>query len=179
MEEISHDLRTPLTAILGYLKMMDRESLEAEDREALEVAVKKSETLQGLIQQFYELSQVTSENFRLEAERLDAASCQRVLSAYYRFWSRGNSKPKLNPDGPVWISAGRNGLERVISNLLKNIERYAVSEFYVILYSDGGRIRLVSAMILSWICGGKIRKSFLSVFIWGPHPEAGVVRASV
>lgn len=81
MEEISHDLRTPLTAILGYLKMMDRESLEAEDREALEVAVKKSETLQGLIQQFYELSQVTSENFRLEAERLDAAKLvRRVLS---------------------------------------------------------------------------------------------------
>jgi len=77
VEEISHDLRTPLTAILGYLKMMDRESLEAEDREALEVAVKKSETLQGLIQQFYELSQVTSENFRLEAERLDAAKLVR------------------------------------------------------------------------------------------------------
>lgn len=61
-----------------------------------------------------------------------------------RFWSRGNLEAKIEiPDGPVWISADRNGLERVISNLLKNIERYAVSEFYVILYSDGGRIRLV------------------------------------
>ena len=145
VEEISHDLRTPLTAILGYLKMMDRESLEAEDREALEVAVKKSEPLQGLIQQFYELSQVTSENFRLEADRLDAAKLVRECClAYYEVLEQRKLEAKIEiPDGPVWISADRNGLERVISNLLKNIERYAVSEFYVILYSDGGRIRLV------------------------------------
>ena len=131
VEEISHDLRTPLTAILGYLKMMDRESLEAEDREALEVAVKKSETLQGLIQQFYELSQVTSENFRLEAERLDAAKLVRECClAYYEVLEQRKLEAKIEiPDGPVWISADRNGLERVISNL--------------ILYSDGGRIRLV------------------------------------
>ena len=96
--------------------------------------------------------------------------------AYYEVLEqRKTSKPKLKfLDGPVWISVNENGLDQVISNLLKNIERYAVSEFYVILYSTAAGYALFSAMILSWICGGKIRKSFLKRFyMGGPHPEAG------
>ena len=145
IEEISHDLRTPLTAILGYLKTMDQTGLSADDREAMEVVIRKSKTLQALINQFYELSQVSAEDFKVETELLDAVQLvKESCLAHYNGLEQRKLKVTMNlPSEPLWISADKNGLERVFSNLLKNVERYARSEFYVCLKRDDGGIRII------------------------------------
>ena len=64
IENISHDLRTPLTSILGYLKLMDTENMPADEKESLDTVRRKAEALSRLIGQFYEYSRVASEDYQ-------------------------------------------------------------------------------------------------------------------
>lgn len=70
--DISHDLRTPLTSILGYLKLLDVQALSPEDRESFLIVERKSGYLQRLISQFYDLSQLLSGDFEPEIKCVDA-----------------------------------------------------------------------------------------------------------
>lgn len=133
IENISHDLRTPLTAILGYLKMMDSARLLPEDRESLDIVVRKSQTLQNLITQFYELSKVTSDDFQLQLSEVDAARLLRETCLdHYSLLEQKHLDIRMEiPDTAILIYADADSLNRVFSNLLQNIGRYAESELSI------------------------------------------------
>lgn len=138
VENISHDLRTPLTAILGYLKMLDSGSLSGEDREYLEIAVRKSETLKNLISRFYELSRVTSEDFKLKLTAVDSARILReACLGHYGALEKAHLEVRMEvPENPVFLMGDREALERVFGNLLQNSVRYAKSRLDVCLRQD-------------------------------------------
>ncbi|MDO4338314.1 MAG: HAMP domain-containing sensor histidine kinase [Eubacteriales bacterium] len=138
VENISHDLRTPLTAILGYLKMLDADSLSREDREYLEVAVRKSETLNNLISRFYELSRVTSEDFKLKLTTVDSARILReACLEHYEAFEKAHLEVRMEaPETPVFLMGDRESLERVFGNLLQNSVRYARSRMEVCLQQN-------------------------------------------
>lgn len=140
IENISHDLRTPLTAILGYLKMIDAGSLSVEDREYLEIAIKKSRMLQALVAQFYELTQVTSDEFRLKLRQVDIARILKETSLeYYELIEKEKIQFHMDvPDVPVIIQGDVQALERIFSNLIQNSMRYAKSEFCIRLLCGSG-----------------------------------------
>lgn len=133
VENISHDLRTPLTAILGYLKMIDQTKLSQKDQEYLAIAVRKSHALQTLISAFYELSRVSAEDFRMNMERLDGARLLRecCLEQYSLFEKEKKELQIEIPDRPVFVFADREALERIFANLLQNGVRYAKSELRI------------------------------------------------
>lgn len=135
IENISHDLRTPLTGIFGYLKMIDAGHLEQEDQEYLEIALRKSHTLQSLVSQFYELSRVTSEDFHPELKPVD---CARVLREscldHYSLLEKEHLQVQMDvPESPAVICGNTEALERIFSNLIQNSARYAQHEFYISL----------------------------------------------
>ena len=74
IEHISHDLRTPLTSICGYLALVDESALDAETRESLVVVRRKADSLQRLVAQFYELSRLRGDDERLEPASVDVLS---------------------------------------------------------------------------------------------------------
>lgn len=162
IENISHDLRTPLTAILGYMKMMDQKEMTKQDQEFLEIAIKKSYTLQELTAQFYELSRVTDKEFGLNLETVDVGRILRETCLdHYRlieearlqfemdFWEcrdfdldlgQDNSSRtvpargrKERLDSPADIQGNGQALERIFCNLLQNSIRYAESWLKVCL----------------------------------------------
>lgn len=138
IENISHDLRTPLTAILGYLKLIDRESLGKEDAQYLDIAIRKSETLQRLIGQFYELSCVTAHDFELKKELIDSARILRetCLEHYALLEERQlNFHPDI-PETAAVICGDGEALKRIFTNLLQNSTRYASGEVRAALYRD-------------------------------------------
>ncbi len=84
IENISHDLRTPLTSMIGYLDIMDKTALDPEDREALEVVKRKARFLQQLVGQFYELSRFSGEDYTPRVEHVDIARLLReTIVDYY------------------------------------------------------------------------------------------------
>lgn len=129
IENISHDLRTPLTAIQGCLRMLDEENLSNENREALEVINRRAENLQYLIHQFYEYSILTTEDYQAEIRQIEVGRMCRemLLGSYQKFEERGIDVRVEIPEKPVGVLADEHALERILGNLLQNAVRYAKS----------------------------------------------------
>ncbi len=127
LEDISHDLRTPLTAIQGYLKLIDQEGLDSEEREYLEVVQRRSAHLQHLINQFYEFSTLLSDNYKMELRQVDLARmCREQVLGYYQQLQEAGIEVRIHiPEKPVFIQADEQALSRIIGNLLQNAVRYA------------------------------------------------------
>ena len=153
IERISHDLRTPLTSIQGYLALVDAGPLSEEDRAALATVERKAESLQCLIAQFYELSRVRGEGFSLELAKVDAARLLResIAGQYRLLEGRGTSVRASIPDGPLFARANVDAVERVFANLVHNAGKYAATCFVV----DAAYEREGSAP-----CGGGVTVSF-------------------
>ena len=133
VESISHDLRTPLTAIVGYLALLDEEGMDADTRASLATVRRKADALQRLIAQFYELSQARNEDAPLACEPVEAGRLVResVAGRYRLFEERGLEVRLRVPDRPV----------RVVENLVHNAGKYARSTFDVeVGEALGGRV---------------------------------------
>ena len=111
VEHVSHDLRTPLTSIRGYLALVDDAALDAEAREALGTVRRKAASLERLVAQFYE-------QYRLLADRgLDV---------------------RLDvPEHAVLARANGEAVERVLANLLHNAGKYAKTALEVSMAGEG------------------------------------------
>lgn len=138
IQNISHDLRTPLTAILGYLKMLDMENMSEEDREFLNIAIKKSYTLQELTGQFYELSRVTSGDFCLKLERIDAVRIlkETCLEHYHLLENAGLMLTFPAFETPAIMLGNAEALARIFANLIQNSIRYAKSRLSIEIQED-------------------------------------------
>lgn len=145
IENISHDLRTPLTSILGYMEIIDQSLLSEEDRESMVIVIQKARFLQRLIEQFYDLSRLTADDFRLDIQALDAGQLLRetIIGFYQVLESRGLAVEVRIPEQPMMVMGDRDGMERMFGNFLQNAGRYARTEFHVSAKSDNGRVRMI------------------------------------
>lgn len=154
IENISHDLRTPLTAILGYLKLMDLENLSEEEREDLQIVCRKAESMRRLVSQFYDYSRAVSPDYVPQQQRVDLSRYVReTMLEYYadievkeRASLPGASSFRFEcelPDAPVLIQADEAVLHRVLDNLVQNALRYGTSFFRVCLSQEKEGVCLV------------------------------------
>lgn len=129
IENISHDLRTPLTSILGYLRITDMEELSDETRENLEIVERKAEALSRLVEQFYEYSRISAEEYVPEIHQIDLGRILRetVLDSWKEIEQSGLELRFADPERPVPIMGNENAAERIIRNLIQNACRYADS----------------------------------------------------
>lgn len=130
IENISHDLRTPLTVILGYLKFVKNKNYAAQDeelREILDIIELKGETMKNLVSQFYEFSRLNAGDYTIKPDRVDVSRILRESLLGNCQILEGTSLD-INidiPEHPVWAVADAAALERIFLNLLQNAGRYA------------------------------------------------------
>ncbi len=138
IENISHDLRTPLTSILGYLRITDMEELPDETRENLEIVERKAEALSRLVEQFYEYSRISAEEYVPEIHQIDLGRILRetVLDSWKDIEQSGLELKFAAPESPVLIIGNENAAERIIRNLIQNACRYADSFLDIRLSSE-------------------------------------------
>ena len=140
---ISHDLRTPLTSILGYLQLLEDPALpEAERREYLAVVESRARALQSLITGFYDLSRLEGGEYPLEREPVDLhAALSGLLAAFYNDFTEGGFDVAVDlAEGlpPVW--ADRGAVLRVFTNLLRNALDHGTGTLEVRLFREGDRV---------------------------------------
>lgn len=113
---ISHDLRTPLTAILGYTQLLKDPALSAEDRaEYLTVVEKRSHTLQTLLTGFYDLSRMESGEYPLNLcpVALHTILCE-LLAAFYEDFTDKDIHLEIDlEDGLPEVSADAGAVTRI------------------------------------------------------------------
>lgn len=140
---VSHDLRTPLTSILGYLQLLEQEELSPEKRrEYFQVIEGRARTLQTFIAAFYDLSRIEGGELPLERERVDLgrALSDQLAAAYEQIEESGlEMEVDVAADLPlVWADSG--AVTRIFSNLLTNALRHGTGMLSVCLYREGNRV---------------------------------------
>ena len=145
IENISHDLRTPLTSILGYLRIMDIQGLSGEDRAGLETVRRKAEALSRLVEQFYEYSRITAEEYEPEMKALDLGRLLRetLADSWREIEESGLELSAEIPEMPVLAQGDTNASERILRNLIQNGCRYASGVLKVRLTVEEKAIVLV------------------------------------
>jgi signal transduction histidine kinase len=124
ISNIAHDLRTPLTAILGYLSM----SKTAPEKTAyLEIMEDRAKVLKSLVEQFYELSIVEDSHteFALESIDITATVTNTLLGNYTLFEEKGIKLESLLPEQPIMVVSNTQALERILQNLIQNALKFA------------------------------------------------------
>jgi signal transduction histidine kinase len=131
ISNISHDLRTPLTSLLGYIEALrnDETLTEKENKDFLRIAAEKGNDLLGLIEDFFELSRLEEEHDEIVLQKIDLAELARVvLLDFYPDFTKLSITPSVSiPDRPVYVNANTDYLRRVLNNLISNALRYGQS----------------------------------------------------
>ncbi len=183
--DVSHDLRTPLTSILGYLQLLEEEDLTPEQRrEYLAVVQGRALTLRTLITAFYDLSRLEGGTWTLERERLDLARLvQDQLASAYETLERAGLAPTVEVQPglpPVW--GDRKATVRVVTNLLTNALAHGAPPLVVRLCREGRGAALQVTNAAPRMTGEEARRVFERFYTADPArsgPSTGLGLAIV
>lgn len=120
---VSHDLRTPLTSILGYLQLLQGDTLDQEQRERyLQVVEGRARVLQELITAFYDLSRIEGGEYPLEIQPVDLRRrLEPLLASFYDDFQQAGFQVEVSlEDNLPPVLADPGAVTRVLTNLLSN-----------------------------------------------------------
>lgn len=125
LTSISHDIRTPLTSMSGYIQMLEKDNISAEKREEYINVVKGRITVvQNIVEQLFEFLRLENDELMLEKEKISVDDVLRDTLAiyYYDFLNKGKeAEPTIIiPDKTINILGDKNALKRVFSNIIYN-----------------------------------------------------------
>lgn len=138
---ISHDLRTPLTAILGYVDLLKQQAQTEESHRYLNIIENRLETLKQLTEELFQYSVIVSK----EKDTIKEMVCineilEESIVAFYTVFQQKNICPEIEiSENKVMRYLEKSDLIRVFSNLLQNALKYSDGDLNIIL-KDSGRI---------------------------------------
>ena len=140
---ISHDFRTPLTAALGYMQMIERSGeLSPQNARYLETAIQKNKYLKELADEFFELNCIEGGEAPVrQTVALGALFAECLMEQYERINALGIT-PELDIDESVCVQGSEIYLRRILQNLLTNAQKHAQRRFGASLARCGGEARL-------------------------------------
>ena len=143
ISNISHDLRTPLTSIMGYLQLMEDTNIsESERKEYMNIVKERTEALQMLITSFYDLSRLEGKEYKFQFELINLSNllCDSMASFYNDFINKG-IEPSIDIEEDVPMILGdENGVKRVLFNLIQNILKHGNGPVEISLKKENNNI---------------------------------------
>lgn len=141
LANISHDIKTPLTVILGYLEIM---RLNHADNEMLKKVETKANQVMNLINQFFTLAKLESgdTNINLGKVNINEICRENVLEFYDILLQKDFDVDLFIPETAIFVQGDKEALQRILYNLLSNVIRYGSDGKYlgVFLRQDKGNV---------------------------------------
>lgn len=136
---VSHDLRTPLTAICGYLELLDRGDKTPDQARYLALIAGRAEAMRQLTEELLRYSVATGPEEGLTLESVDLnAAVEEAVASFYGALVKGGVTPSVSlPKARVVRRLDRAALSRVLGNLLNNALRHGGGDLEVTLDSAG------------------------------------------
>lgn len=166
---ISHDLRTPLTAINSYLDLLEEEKDEAKREEYLNRIKNRTEALTGLTEELFKYSSVADKEeytlFCATTESIDIRKALEdcLLSFYQALSSRGIEPEIEMPEEEVSVSCNKRSADRILENVISNAVKYATEDLHVTLSKDGVIVFRNQATELSSVSVAKLFDRYYTV----------------
>ena len=161
---ISHDLRTPLTAICGYLDLLEAEEMTDNTRRYVEQIATRTEALKALTEELFRYSVISSVS-DLNYENVNVGRVlEDTLISFYGAFEQKNITPNISlPNSSVFHSLDKISLSRIFENIVSNAVKHSDGDFAVTM-TDAGEITFSnSASELSSVDVGKLFDRFYTV----------------
>lgn len=165
VSNISHDLRTPLTAICGYLDLLEQEEKSTTVERYIEVIRNRTEILKQLIEELFRYSVIitTEDDITKEAVEINRV-LEESIAAFYVALNERKIIPSIKmPESKVICYLDGSALARVFSNLLNNAIKYSDGDLDIILSETGEIIFSNTASGLNEVQVGKLFDRFYTV----------------
>ncbi len=161
---ISHDLRTPLTAICGYLELLEAEEMTDNTRRYVEQIANRTEALKALTEELFRYSVVSSVS-DLNYENVNVGRVlEDTLISFYGAFEQKNITPNISlPDSAVVRSLDKSALSRIFGNIISNAVKYSDGDFTVTMTNTGEITFSNTASELSSVDVGKLFDRFYTV----------------
>jgi signal transduction histidine kinase len=146
LANISHDLKTPLTVVLGYIETLlhDEDMPEEEQERILRTIHAKAGEVIALMNRFFDLAKLESGDRDIPLSRVELGEvCRRNILAFYDMLNAKGADVQIEiPDEPFYMMGNDDALDRVLSNLLSNAIAYgdAGGVLGLKLYSDAAQV---------------------------------------
>ena len=135
---ISHDLRTPLTAVCGYLDLLEREDLSPTVQRYLALIADRAEAMKQLTEELFRYSVIMSaEDIVLEPVDMISVLEESAVGFYGPLKERGIEPVIDLPDGPVVRRLDRAALSRIFGNILSNALKYSAGDLKIVMLESG------------------------------------------
>lgn len=164
VSNISHDLRTPLTAICGYLDLLEKQPVSADAARYVAQIRNRSEVMKQLTEELFRYS-VISSSPEISSEQVDV--CRVLADSLISFeaaFQHSGILPQIQlPSDPVWRQLDQSALTRIFGNIINNAIKYSDGDFSVHLNENGRIIFSNSSRELSAVEVGKLFDRFYTV----------------
>ncbi|WXB93640.1 HAMP domain-containing sensor histidine kinase [Bacillus sp. FJAT-52991] len=134
---ISHDLRTPLTAIKGYQQLVEKGELSDDQRRKLQVAQKHADELGNLIEHFFEYSYLLNVKSESNIERINVTNLvTECVAASVTIFEENHLKVCMEEAPPVFALIDKEMTIRIIQNLIRNCAIHSDGDVVVRVQSN-------------------------------------------
>lgn len=136
---ISHDLRTPLTAIKGYIDLIKKEKSKKKIVEYLKIIENKSEDLVILTEQLYDYSKSLDLKDKLKKEKVCINDIlEDTILSYYALIKKKNLTPEINiTTKRIYRKIDKNMAIRILENIISNTIKYTDEDIKITLLDNG------------------------------------------
>ena len=162
---VSHDLRTPLTAICGYLELLEKGDNTPRQARYLSLIAGRAQAMRRLIEELLRCTVAASLEDGLSPEAVDLnGAVEEAVAALYGAFIEAGIVPRVSlPPERVARSLDRAALSRVLGNLLANALKYSAGDLDVVLSPDGAITLSNAAPALDEVQVGRLFDRFYTV----------------
>lgn len=142
VSSISHDFRTPLTSMLGYIQILKKEAYTSNEEKYLGIIEERTRSLNHLVDEFYTLSLLESDEYNVSFQKVNPILLiQEELALYYDELDKAFDQVEIDMEEiPLSIQTSPTDVKRVVGNLIKNAFQHGTGTFKLQSIKEENRI---------------------------------------